>query len=166
MITQAKIHNKISNFYKTISLVSDSVYSWVNDGVNMFGQDVQAMIDRGYLYKANALEELAELTGINKENHVETVNNFNAFVTGEQKDEIGRLTNDGPMTEGPYYAQKRTSVSHITYGGIVRNDNMQVLDTENNPIGNLYVVGDATISFGGINNMTESVLLIEELYGE
>lgn len=151
---------------KYLWLVSDSVYSWINDGVNMFGQDVQTMIDRGYLYKADTLEELAELTGINKENLVETVNNFNAFVNGDQEDEMGRLTNDGPMTEGSYYAQKRTAVSHITYGGIVRDDNMQVLDTNNNPIGNLYVVGDAAISFGGINDMTESVLLIEELYGE
>ncbi len=151
---------------KYLWLISDTPYSWINDGVNMFGQDVQTMIDRGYLYKADTLEELAELTGINSENLVETVNNFNAFSRGEQEDETGRLTTDGEMNVGPYYAQKRTSVSHITYGGIVRNDNMQVLDTDNNPIGNLYVVGDAAISFGGINDMTESVLLIEELYGE
>ncbi len=151
---------------KYLWLISDTPYSWINDGVNMFGQDVQTMIDRGYLYKADTLEELAELTGINSENLVETVNNFNAFSRGEQEDETSRLTTDGEMNVGPYYAQKRTSVSHITYGGIVRNDNMQVLDTDNNPIGNLYVVGDAAISFGGINDMTESVLLIEELYGE
>ncbi len=151
---------------KYLWLISDTPYSWINDGVNMFGQDVQTMIDRGYLYKADTLEELAELTGINSENLVETVNKFNAFSRGEQEDETGRLTTDGEMNVGPYYAQKRTSVSHITYGGIVRNDNMQVLDTDNNPIGNLYVVGDAAISFGGINDMTESVLLIEELYGE
>ena len=151
---------------KYLWLISDTPYSWVNDGINMFGQDVQTMIDRGYLYKADTLEELAEITGINKENLIETVNNFNTFSRGEQEDETGRLTTDGEMNEGPYYAQKRTAVSHITYGGIVRDDNMQVLDTDNNPIGNLYVVGDAAISFGGINDMTESVLLIEELYGE
>lgn len=54
-------------------LISDAEISWIEDGVNMFGQDVQTMLDRGYLFKADTLEDLAVAASIDPQGLLATV---------------------------------------------------------------------------------------------
>lgn len=146
-------------------LISDANISWIADGLNMFGQDVETMIARGYLYRADTLEELAEMTGIDPEGLKATVEAYNAAAMGEAADETGRVVWDGPMTEAPYYAQPRTPVSHITFGGLMTDERMCVMNVDGEPIENLYAVGDCAVNGGGITEaMNGGYYLAEQLF--
>lgn len=105
---------------------------------------------------ASSLEELAEKIGVPAEKLCKTVEEYNAAVEAGGSDEFGRLY-DGTVNsynlatnkiEGTkYYAVRLQSLCVMTLGGVMTNENMQVLDTEGHVIPGLYAAGEVV---GGI----------------
>lgn len=121
-----------------------------------------------YLMKADTLEELAEIAGIDAEGLVATVARFNGMVKNGHDDDFNRGDNTydnfymwgdpafeppyctlGAVDQGPYYAVKMESGALGTAGGPRINENGQVLDWSNNPIQGLYAAGNASASVLG-----------------
>lgn len=107
--------------------------------------------------KANSIEELAELIGVNAENLKTTIDKYNANVESQTTDEFGRqFTEDSLNTynvavnkiEGDVYsAIPQKALCVMTMGGVDVNTNNQVLDTKGNAIPGLFATGEVV---GGV----------------
>ena len=147
-------------------LISDKNNSGIVDGLNMFGTDVQQMLDNGKLFKADTLEELAEIIEIDPATLVQTVASYNEIAQSGIDTEFGRtLFNEAsPVVEGPFYADPCHWAMHITTAGVsTSEENFAVLDEAGNEIGGLYAIGEIAPTGGGIDVMGYGVSLADYL---
>ncbi len=124
-------------------------------GTKVF-DDFEEAVDRAlamdyqYVYKADTLEELAEMAGIDVDAFMETVEEYNEMCEdkydGLFEKEMDYLY---PMQKGPFYGLKFFAGAYGTLGGIKINYKTEVQDKEDNSIPGLYAVGaDACSIFG------------------
>ncbi|MBP3655731.1 MAG: FAD-binding protein [Clostridia bacterium] len=121
-------------------------------------------IERGYVHKADTIEELAGMIGVDAAALAATVADYNGYCETGVDAEFGKpaelLTKIG---EGPYYAIEMASYSYNTCAGLDVNENMQVLDVNGNVMEGLFCVGSDSagvlftekkpyVTFGGANN--------------
>lgn len=99
----------------------------------------------GYHKKADTLEELADQLGIPAENLVAEVEAYNAAINGEGKDEFREEKFTEPFDmNGPFYGARVEPAIHMTKGGVVANENAQILTESGEPVPNLYGAGEVT----------------------
>lgn len=121
-------------------------------------------IDRGYVFKADTIEELAGQIGIDPAALSETVTTYNGYCEAGEDAEFGKPASDlVKIGEGPYYAIKMASYSYNTVAGLDIDEQFRVLNTEGAPIEGLYALGSDSagvlftekkpyVTFGGANN--------------
>ena len=118
--------------------------------------------DEGFMAVGKTPEELAEKLGINPDGLRETIQRFNGFVdTGKDKDfhrgdsAYDRYYGDpefkpnpclGKLEQGPFTAIRLDAGDFGTQGGMVTNENAQVLDTNDQPIEGLYACGNCSMA--------------------
>lgn len=114
-----------------------------------------------YAKRADSLEELADIIGVNKENLIEEVARWNRFCEeGEDKDYhrgeqymdqmFNRMrdmtmplqSNLGPIDAPPYYALEIAPNTLGTVGGPSLNEHAQCMHITEKPIGKLYACGN------------------------
>jgi len=114
-----------------------------------------------YLMKADTLEDLAAMAGIDSAGLTATVARFNELVRKGHDDDFNRGDNSydnyymwgdpayeapfrtlGVLDQGPYYAVKMESGALGTCGGPKVNGDAQVMDWHGNPIQGLYAAGN------------------------
>ncbi|WP_029504883.1 FAD-binding protein [Lachnoclostridium phytofermentans] len=96
--------------------------------------------ENGIVFKAETVGDLAELVGM--ENLVAEVEKYNTYATGE-KDPFGKditLFHEIKLDQ-PVYAIKGAAYIYGTCGGLDVDANLNVLDTNGNPIEGLYATG-------------------------
>ncbi|SLK12680.1 FAD binding domain-containing protein [Novosphingobium mathurense] len=115
-----------------------------------------------FIMKADTLEELAEMAGIDAQGLNATVVRFNEMVRRGKDEDFHRGENTydnyymwgdmdfeppyrtlGVIDQGPFYAVKMESGALGTAGGPKTNENAQVIDWDGNPIQGLYAAGNA-----------------------
>ena len=92
--------------------------------------------------KADTLEELAEKMGIDAQQLVATVEEYNASVEKGVDEAFGREKALSKLETAPFYAASGKPSNHICAGGILTDGKAQVLDADNNPIEGLYAAGE------------------------
>ena len=92
----------------------------------------------GTVLKADTLEELAELMGVDVAAFTETMANLKTDGIGNEK--VVELA--GTYKEGPYYAVVVTPGVMDTLGGLDADTSARVLNTEGKPIKGLYAAGE------------------------
>ena len=98
-------------------------------------------VDNKNVYKADTLEELAEMTGMEANTFVEQVNRYNEMCEKGVDEDLGQTTLI-PIGEGPYYAVDIKTITMGTIGGLKTDDDKHVLDKEGNAIDGLYAAGE------------------------
>lgn len=98
-------------------------------------------VDNKNVYKADTLEELAEMTGMDANTFVEQVNRYNEMCEKGVDEDLGQTTLI-PIGEGPYYAVDIKTITMGTIGGLKTDDDKHVLDKEGNTIDGLYAAGE------------------------
>ena len=98
-------------------------------------------VDGETIVKADTLEELAELTGMDVDNFVAQVERYNEMCANGVDEDMGQTTLI-PIGEGPYYAVSINTITMGTIGGLKTNDDNQVLSTDGTPIEGLYGAGE------------------------
>lgn len=115
-----------------------------------------------FMMKADTLEELAEVAGIDPQGLVATVARFNDMVRKGHDDDFNRGDNTydnfymwgdtdfdppyrtlGVIDQGPFYAVKMEAGALGTAGGPRTNADAQVVDWNGSPIPGLYAAGNA-----------------------
>ena len=121
-------------------------------------------IEKGYVFKADTIEDLAGQIGIDPAALSETVTAYNGYCEAGEDAEFGKPASDlVAIGEGPYYAIKMASYSYNTVAGLDIDEQFRVLNTEGQPIEGLYALGSDSagvlftekkpyVTFGGANN--------------
>lgn len=137
-------------------------YMWAGA---MPGKTPPEWISGGYLKKADTIEDLARICGIDVAGLKATIERFNRFAeTGVDADfnrggrAYDRIWGDptvgpnpvlGAISKGPFYAAEVVPGDVGTAGGVVIDEHARVLDKAGAPIEGLYAAGNCTASVFG-----------------
>jgi len=129
------------------------------------GQFPKKYLDNGYIRKADTIEELGEMTGIDPSGLAETVKRFNDFARKGKDPDFGkgdsaydRFYSDptvkpncclGPIEKPPFYSVTVFPGDIGTKGGLVTNESAQVIKKDGEIIEGLYAVGNTSASVMG-----------------
>ncbi len=98
----------------------------------------------GTIIKADTLEELASKIGVDPVTLKDTVDRYNEMCEkGEDTDYFKPVYYLHPIKTPPFYtAVEMGGACFQTYGGLLFDNNLRVLDEKRNPIPGLYVAGE------------------------
>lgn len=131
-------------------IISDA--NTVKDGMTTTGTNVDERVGNGYAWKADTLEELAEMINVPYENLQASVDQFNNSLRNGD-DPFGRTVFDKEFGVGPFYAGLTGPMVHHTMGGIQVTTKCEVLDTEGKVIPGLFAAGEVTGGVHGSNRL-------------
>ena len=101
------------------------------------------LLAKGFVVKADTIEELARKLGLPAEELKRTVDRYNDLARKGVDEDYGkesfRLT---PVDKAPFYGSKNTGYVLCTMDGIQIDTHMNAIDTDGNPIPGLYVIGN------------------------
>ncbi len=106
-------------------------------------------VEDGLTIKANTLEELAEKLGINVDNFLETVENYNAMCAAGEDTEFGKGADFlYPIVDAPFYGMERKGgLVWVAPGGVPCDKDLHVLDEVGNVIPGLFAgANDAALT--------------------
>ena len=121
-------------------------YVWaISDqaAIDATGGKTKRNLDLEYV-TGNTIEEFAANLGVDAAGLEETINNFNAYVDAGFDQEFRRTGDELAKLTAPYVAIPLVPCEIITYGGIARNENAEVLRADGTSIPGLYVAGEAS----------------------
>ncbi|TBR79468.1 flavocytochrome c [Campylobacter novaezeelandiae] len=118
---------------------------------------MQSFISSGKMFRFENLEELSNFFDLDLNELKKTINEYEQGLSN-QKDkfekDLSKSKNSG-INKAPFYAMKAMPSLSYTPGGIFIDTNMKVLSIENNqPIKNLYAIGEATGGVHGASRLT------------
>lgn len=139
----------------TTGLGANRHYPW--------SEDNSVEIERGWVLKADTLEELAQKLGIPEAQLLSTVAEYNAACDGEKADSFGRSRSlMRPIRQGPFYGAAVYPALLNTQGGPRRDAECQVLRPDGSPIRGLYSAGELgsiwTRLYPGGGNVSEAIV--------
>ena len=106
-------------------------------------KNLPALIAKGYVQKADTIEELAKKLGLPPAQLKATVaRNNELYRKGEDVDYGKEKHRLSAVDKAPFYGAKNTGWMLCTMDGIQINTNMNAIDTEGNPIPGLFVIGN------------------------
>ena len=111
---------------------------------------IRKHVGLGYYAEGATLEELAEKLSINAEGLKASVEQYNAdAAAGAENAQIAAVPTRALDAEGPYYGVRVEGANHMTKGGVVCNENAQVLNADDTVVPGLYAAGEVTWQGGG-----------------
>lgn len=124
-------------------IVPDVVWAIFDDPARNSGGDVSVVLDEDMCI-ADSIEALAEMAGLDPKTLAATVSDYNALCAeGLDDPRFERPARYmAPIETAPFYACRLYPSCVNAQGGPKRNTNCEVLDTEDNPIPNLYSCGE------------------------
>lgn len=129
-------------FYEELIKQREQVSYLIFDG-NTYTEALDKAVEKGVAFVSETLEDLAEQAGINAENFVATVENYNKMIENGKDTEFGKdLTGHKAINTAKYYALKVVPATLGTLSGIKVNLDSQVIDTDGNVIPGLYAAGE------------------------
>jgi fumarate reductase flavoprotein subunit len=136
------IDSSIAKYYMrngvdNVSLVRpDPDVSDFIEGINMAKEN-----GNSELYVADTIEELAELAGIDVNNLLDTVDEYNDFCDSVDEEFFKPRRYLRPITKAPFYCARICPGGYGTVGGIRINENCEACDKQFEPITGLYAAG-------------------------
>jgi len=113
-----------------------------------WSQDNSVEIEKGWIHKADTLEELAAQLDIEPGALVSTVARYNAACQAGEDDQFGRpAATMVALGEGPYYAFTSAPMIAWSNGGPRRNERCEVLDPFDAVIPGLYAAGSVSSTY-------------------
>jgi succinate dehydrogenase/fumarate reductase flavoprotein subunit len=128
-----------------------------------WSRDNSSEIDRGWIVRADSLDELALKLELPRDAFITTVNEFNRSAEGIIEDPFGRNQKTmRSIASAPFYGIAIWPCLYNTQGGPRRDERARVLDAFGDPIAGLYSAGElgsmwSTI-YPGAGNVTEALV--------
>jgi len=119
-------------------------------GVEVSGYRIEHCLKKGVVKKFEQIEAVADYYEIPVPAFKDTLETFNSYVENGIDEAFGKpiLPNAKPLTHPPYYCMRVWPKVHHTMGGILINDNAQVVDLSIQPLKGFYAAGEVT---GGVH---------------
>ncbi len=119
----------------------DKSYVWaLNDVATLAASEIKRGKDLEFI-TANTIAELAALMEVDAATLEKTINDYNSYVDAGFDPEFNRT--QLAKISAPYVAVKVVPSVIITYGGLARNANAEVLRADSTVIEGLYVAGES-----------------------
>lgn len=154
--------NRRDKLCEAITKQTDGKYFMINDSKiikekNELGDNIEELIQKGIIKKADSLDELAKIINVPADTLKGTVDEFNKAVDNK-KDNFGRVMWKNKIDKAPYYATLRYPAVHHTMGGLKINENTQVINKEGKVIPGFYAAGEVTGGIHGKNRLGGNAL--------
>lgn len=107
----------------------------------------------GLICKADTIEEAAKFFDIDVKTVKETIEKYNEYVEKGKDEDFNRRGTLRTIKEGPFYIEKVAPSVHHTMGGLVINENTQVIGKDDKPIPGLFAAGEVTGGIHGTNRL-------------
>lgn len=105
--------------------------------------DQAVSANKPFIFKADTIEELADKTGLPKEQLLATVKRYNGFAAKGEDEDFGKDADYlVAVDQGPFYAFKLNIGAFCTMGGLKVNVNNEVEDDQGKVIPGLYAAGN------------------------
>ncbi len=129
----------------------------------VWSEGMEKEIEKGWILKADTLEELAQTLGVPAENLTAQIERYNGYCEKGVDEELGRPEEFlFPFGEGPFYALPLVPAMINTQGGPTRNIDCEVLDPAGNAIPRLYSAGELgsfySSIYQGAGNLAECMV--------
>lgn len=134
------------------------------DGLNIWGDNVDELVEKGIIFKADTIEDLAKQIDIDPAVLKETNDTFNSYVEAGKDPEFNRTLFGKPIV-APFFASKRVPTVHHTMGGLEIDLNNHVLNKEGQIIKGLYAAGEVTGGIHGANRLGGNALVDIHVFG-
>ncbi len=128
-------------------------------------KEAESLFERGLLYKADTIEELADHFGIEKAQLLETVKTFNENSKDNKDPEWNLRMLGWTIDKAPYYMLKALPAVHHTMGGLKINTDAQVINKDGQPIEGLFAAGEVTGGIHGSNRLGSVALADITVFG-
>ena len=119
---------------------------------NGIDKAIEQYVERGFCFKADTLDELADKMGVPKDTFLATVARYNElYELGEDLDYGKRSELLTSISEPPFYALKWGPALCNVHGGVITDTEMHILDDDYNIIPGLYAVGNVAGGLYGVD---------------
>lgn len=132
---------------------------------NLWGDDIEKLVEEGSVFRADTIEDLAGQIGIDPKVLRDTHDAFNSYVEAGIDEEFGRKLFADKIDKAPFYASPRKPTVHHTMGGIEIDLDTRVLDKNGNVIKGLYAAGEVTGGIHGKNRLGGNALVDVHVFG-
>ncbi len=143
-------------------------YYWIihdSAGIDPDSDLVKEYLKGNYMYRADTLEELAELIDVPVANLKGAVDEYNAAYDSGKDEHCGRTLFTLRLGQGPWFAAKRVASAHHTMGGVEIDENAQVLYADGSVIPGLYAAGEVTGGIHGGNRVGGNAVVDTVVFG-
>jgi len=147
-------------------LVLDSRHrKWYPWGAHLPGQTPEEWLTKGYMIRAESLDDLARQTQMDAATLRATVERFNGFARSGKDEDFGRgigaydrfygdpsvkpNPNLGEISQPPFHAVRTYPGDVGTGGGLMTDEHARVLRDDRTPIEGLYATGNCTATIWG-----------------
>ncbi len=129
-----------------INRQTDKTVYGIVDGQSTRIDDLEIALERGWVYKADTLEELADQLDINKDAFLNSMEDYLAVKQAGDDDPVFGVPNDRmvEIVEAPFYAIPIRPLHIGSIPGLLVNEHAQVLNADREVIENLYAAGELT----------------------
>lgn len=104
---------------------------------------------QGYFVEADTPEQLAEKLGIDPNGLKETLKEWKVVFETKNDAKFGRKDSIfSAFDKAPFYGQKTSPANQVTFGGLTRDLECQVINTSGKPVPGLFVCGETADQFG------------------
>lgn len=139
------------DIYYTVSHFPDQIFYAVYDQPMVDALDehlahcFEMGLDEGYFAQGATLAEAARALGVDGEAAAASLAAYNAMAAaGADTDFNKKEENLIALEEGPFYLLSMGVCTHGSFGGYHVNTDFEVLDEQEEPLGNLYAVGEVS----------------------
>lgn len=119
----------------------------------------------GMLKKADTVEELAKLCGMDPKTLSKNVSDYNKYRAAGKDEAFGRPDMPLSIDKAPFYAVHVAPGIHHTMGGVAINTESEVLDIQSRPIPGLYAAGEVTGGVHGFNRLGGNAVADTVVFG-
>ncbi|WP_261389216.1 flavocytochrome c [Ferrimonas balearica] len=146
-------------------LKQDEQYAWLvfDEQLIEKKQMVRGYEHLGMLSKADTIEELAKITGMDA--LAKTAEDYNRYQANGNDEAFGREDMPLNLTQPPFYAVKVAPGIHHTMGGVAVDTNSNVLNLQSWPIPGLYAAGEVTGGVHGYNRLGGNAIADTVVFG-
>ncbi len=127
--------------------------------------EIEYLYNNDLFVKADTLEEAAAFFGIDAAELKITVDNYNSYVADGVDPEFNKRSMPSTIEQAPFYILKAVPAVHHTMGGIMINENAQVVNTDGQVIEGLFAAGEVTGGIHGKNRLGSNAIADITVFG-
>lgn len=130
------------------------------------GVPLKALVESKRIFMGETIEEAAKNAGVDPAGLKATIEGYNKLVEEKAaKDEFGRALFTTKLEKGPWFIVPNAPAVHHTMGGIVINEQCQVMGKDKQPIQGLFAAGEVVGGIHGGNRLGGNALVDTVVFG-